>query len=351
MMNIMKDQLEHWNHAHSEQWLHKHSSEETVFAKETASQLAPKSTILELGCGEGNDSIYFAKLGHTIVATDFSDVAIKQNKKRWIDPNLTFRVQDISHPLQFDDASFDVVYARLSLHYFTDKITREAFKEISRVLKPGGTLYFMCKSTADHIYGQGDKIEADMYELNGHVRHFFSKEYVSSLLDATSLKMKQLEMGEEQIYDRQSGFIKVTAMKPLGDSEISNRLDEGPFYHGTKADLQIGDLLTPGFKSNYRPEVTMNHIYFTALSNGAGLAAELASGNDRPRVYIVEPVGDFENDPNVTDKKYPGNPTRSYRSESPLRIVGEVEDWKRLTSEELQGWRERLQNIKGDIIN
>jgi len=128
-------------------------------------------------------------------------------------------------------------------------------------------------------------------------------------------------------------------------------LDNGPFYHGTKADLQVGDLLSAGFKSNYRPEVTMNHIYFTALSNGAGLAAELAIGAGRPRVYIIEPMGDFENDPNVTDKRFPGNPTRSYRSREPLRIVGEVDDWKRLTPEELQNWRNKLTNVKGDIIN
>jgi hypothetical protein len=128
-------------------------------------------------------------------------------------------------------------------------------------------------------------------------------------------------------------------------------LDSGPFYHGTKADLQIGDLLSAGFKSNYRPEIIMNHIYFTALVNGAGLAAELSKGDGYPRVYIVEPTGDFENDPNVTDKKFPGNPTRSYRSQKPLRVTGEVTDWVKLTPEELQGWRDRLANIKGEIIN
>jgi rifampin ADP-ribosylating transferase len=128
-------------------------------------------------------------------------------------------------------------------------------------------------------------------------------------------------------------------------------LDNGPFYHGTKANLQIGDLLTAGFKSNYKPEITMNHIYFTALSNGAGLAAELSQGNGHARVYIVVPTGDFENDPNVTDKKFPGNPTRSYRSQAPLKIVGEVTDWVRLTPEQLQDWRSRLADIKGDIIN
>lgn len=85
-------------------------------------------------------------------------------------------------------------------------------------------------------------------------------------------------------------------------SEKSSSLDNGPFYHGTRADLQVGDLLTAGFKSNYRPEITMNHIYFTALVDGAGLAAELSKGAGRERVYIVEPIGDFANDPNVTDK-------------------------------------------------
>jgi hypothetical protein len=132
-------------------------------------------------------------------------------------------------------------------------------------------------------------------------------------------------------------------------------LDEGPFFHGTKADLRVGELLTAGFRSNYRPEVVMNHIYFTALPDGAGLAAELAAGEGAPRVYTVEPTGAFEDDPNVTDKKFPGNPTRSYRSTAPLRVLGEVEEWTRLTPEALQAWRDRLEVILteegGQIIN
>ena len=132
-------------------------------------------------------------------------------------------------------------------------------------------------------------------------------------------------------------------------------LDEGPFFHGTKADLRTGDLLTAGFRSNYKPDVVMNHIYFTALRDGAGLAAELAPGDGAPRVYLVEPLGPFENDPNVTDKKFPGNPTRSYRSKDPLKVVDEVTDWTRLTPAELQLWRDRLAAIRADeraeIIN
>ena len=95
----------------------------------------------------------------------------------------------------------------------------------------------------------------------------------------------------------------------------------------------------------------MNHIYFTALINGAGLAAALAKGEGPGHVYIVEPTGSFENDPNVTDKKFQGNPTRSYRSTAPLKIVGEATEWTRITQEELQKWREKLANAKGKIIN
>ncbi|GAA0317143.1 NAD(+)--rifampin ADP-ribosyltransferase [Kineococcus aurantiacus] len=132
----------------------------------------------------------------------------------------------------------------------------------------------------------------------------------------------------------------------------------GPFFHGTRADLRAGDLLTAGRRSNYRPEVVMNHVYFTALVDGAGLAAELAVALARqadpaadpgaPRVYRVEPTGPFEEDPNVTDEKYPGNPTLSYRSTAPLRVLGEVADWPRLTPQALRAWQERLAALLAD---
>ncbi|MDW0111159.1 NAD(+)--rifampin ADP-ribosyltransferase [Sporosarcina aquimarina] len=128
-------------------------------------------------------------------------------------------------------------------------------------------------------------------------------------------------------------------------------IDEGPFYHGTKADLQVGDLLTAGEISNYKPELKMNHIYFTANANGAGLAAALAKGQGRERVYIIQPTGKFEHDPNVTDKKFPGNLTRSYRSQEPLRIIGEETEWAKLTTPERREWREKVAENKGEIIN
>lgn len=127
--------------------------------------------------------------------------------------------------------------------------------------------------------------------------------------------------------------------------------DRGPFYHGTRADLKIGDFLIPGNKSNYKSDLAMNHIYFTALINGAGLAAALAKGEGEERVYVVEPVEGFENDPNVTDKKFPGNPTRSYRTRAPMKIIGEAQAWLRQSAEDIQKWRDKLSTSDGQIIN
>ena len=101
----------------------------------------------------------------------------------------------------------------------------------------------------------------------------------------------------------------------------------GPFYHGTRADLAPGDLLTPGNRSNYADR-RLSWIYFSGTLDAAIWGCELARGEGRERIYLVEPTGAFEDDPNLTDKRFPGNPTQSYRSRAPLRVVGEVETWQ-----------------------
>lgn len=118
--------------------------------------------------------------------------------------------------------------------------------------------------------------------------------------------------------------------------------DPGPFFHGTRADLRPGDLLTPGWGSNYGSGRRANHIYLTASREGAPLAAELALGDGPARVYRVEPVGTIEDDPNVTDKRFPGNPTRSYRTTEPLRVVEEVTGWQPPAPELVAQIRERV---------
>jgi rifampin ADP-ribosylating transferase len=121
--------------------------------------------------------------------------------------------------------------------------------------------------------------------------------------------------------------------------------DPGPFYHGTKAGLRPGDLLTPGWRSNYGSRRMANHIYVTATRDGAPLAAALANGEGRGRVYRVEPLGTIEDDPNVTDKRFPGNPTRSYRTTEPVRVVEEIFDWQPPPQQLIQRMREGMAEL------
>jgi uncharacterized protein YciI len=123
--------------------------------------------------------------------------------------------------------------------------------------------------------------------------------------------------------------------------------DPGPFFHGTKVELKPGDTLGPGYRSNYGEGRTANFVYLTARPEGAALAAELAGGDGPGRVYRVEPTGLFEDDPNVTNKKFPGNPTRSYRTRHPLRIVEEVLDVERPAPEAVQHIKNRMEAMKG----
>ena len=118
---------------------------------------------------------------------------------------------------------------------------------------------------------------------------------------------------------------------------------DGVYLHGTKADLAVGELLVSGRESNFEVGRVMTYIYFTATLDAATWGAELAAGEGRGRIYVVEPTGEFEDDPNVTDKKFPGNPTRSFRSRDPLRVVGEIADWVGHPPDVLQAMRDRLE--------
>lgn len=169
--------------------------------------------------------------------------------------------------------------------------------------------------------------------------------------DAVKSAFPSLYANVAKCYEELGDVDKEKQYHDLALAPASQPSDKGPFYHGTRADLQMGDFLTAGRNSNYQSELVMNHIYFTALVNGAGLAAALARGDGAERIYIVEPTGSFEDDPNVTNKKFPGNPTRSYRTQYPLKIIGEITEWLRQTPDQLRQWREKLADSKGEIIN
>jgi rifampin ADP-ribosylating transferase len=121
--------------------------------------------------------------------------------------------------------------------------------------------------------------------------------------------------------------------------------ESGALLHGTKAELTIGDLLVPGHRMNYDPGRNANHVYMTETLDAAIWGAELAVGEGRGRIFVVEPTGAVEDDPNVTDKRLPGNPTRSYRTREPVRIVGEITDWVGHSPEQLQAMRDTLAEL------
>lgn len=123
-------------------------------------------------------------------------------------------------------------------------------------------------------------------------------------------------------------------------------MESQTFYHGTRASLKSGDLISPGFNSNYGSNRRANYIYFAATLDAAIWGAELALGNGSERIYIVEPTGHFEDDPNLTDKKFPGNPTKSYRSLHPLRVVGELTSWEGHSPEQLKTMKDHLEKLK-----
>ncbi len=122
------------------------------------------------------------------------------------------------------------------------------------------------------------------------------------------------------------------------------------FYHGTRADLKAGDLIVAGRSSNYGARKQASWVYLTGTMDAATWGAELAAGDGRERIYIVEPTGETFDDPNVTDKKFPGNPTQSYRSREPLRVIGEVVEWESHTPERLQQMKDFLERLKAEGI-
>jgi hypothetical protein len=119
-----------------------------------------------------------------------------------------------------------------------------------------------------------------------------------------------------------------------------------PYYHGTRIEFKPGDLIKPGYTSNYGTGKKANHVYFSATLEAATWGAELAQGEGRDRIYMVEPTGPFVDDPNLTDKKFPGNPTKSYRSKHPVRVVSEVKEWQGHSAEALNAMKEHLARLK-----
>jgi SAM-dependent methyltransferase len=209
----LPDQHALWNAKHGKGEHAAHRASEMPFARRAVSYFSKGANILEIGCGVGADAIFFGEQGFDVLATDISEVVIAQDEQLYNSERVRFRQLDVAATLSFEDETFSAVYSHLALHYYSDETTRKIFDELRRVLKKGGTLAFACKSTHDSRYGIGNEVEPDLFVgKGGHVRHFFSVEYVQSLL-GDDYNVVVLEEGEESYSDGISGFVYCIATK------------------------------------------------------------------------------------------------------------------------------------------
>lgn len=208
------DQSPLWEQIHQQHSFTGHTSA-TSLAKSFVRRLPPAQSLLELGCGSGEDAVFFSRNGHSVIATDFSSCVIDFASQRYSgESGVIFQKQDLREALNFRDRQFDGVYARLSLHYFSEARTRLIMAEIARVLKPGGRLLFMCKATADSLFGLGDLIAPNTYCYQGHVRHFFDITYTSELLASEGyFKIEQLRQVSQRVYGAASSVVICSAVR------------------------------------------------------------------------------------------------------------------------------------------
>lgn len=202
-------------------WDRKHGKGEHVrdshnpFVEKARDYLPAEGAVLDIGCGVGMDAAYLADSGYDILATDISSEVLAQNDTYFQQENLDFAKLDASQaPLPFEDKTFDAVYSHLALHYYDDETTHALFAEIYRILKDGGVLAFACKSVDDPNYGVGDEVEKDMFNAKGHLRHFFSIDYVKELLQ-DKFEAELLEDRQEEYNDTRSAFVWCLAKKRM----------------------------------------------------------------------------------------------------------------------------------------
>lgn len=191
--------------------MEKSSGQPNPFAYEVGRAIEKRdyATLLDVGCGDGRDSIYFAEQGLKVTSVDFSESGLERLREK--NPAIQAHLGDIRH-LDFPENSFDIIYAHLSLHYFDEETTKNIFAKKYKILKPGGMFFVKCKSTKDPFFGQGEKIAENMYMLK-HVRHFFSPEYMAEQL-TFFVNPPHIQETTAEYENQQSCFVEAIATKP-----------------------------------------------------------------------------------------------------------------------------------------
>ena len=198
-------ELSYWEN----KWVGRPTEPANNFAKSAYALIRPKKlrSLLDLGCGDGRDSVYFSNKGLSVTAVDFADGGISkielQRKK------IKYISEDI-RAINFRENSFDVIYAHLSLHYFNDETINKIFDNSFSILKKSGLFFIKCKSVDDALFGEGEKVGENMYR-KGHVRHFFTKEYMTEKLKG--FKIIRLRKTSSVYHEYKSSFIEAVATK------------------------------------------------------------------------------------------------------------------------------------------
>jgi SAM-dependent methyltransferase len=214
----LPEQLTFWNSWHRKRGASGQDAVHRQLREIFLNGLSGPSEVLDLGCGQGHDLREMAESGHRVAGIDFSPVAIRHTRKRVFGWRYSKRrrtdllVHDITDRLPFEDGRFDGVYSHLALHYFHDDVTRRIFREIERVLKPGGLLVFSVKSIEDPYYNDGERLGEHIFCRKGHVRHFFDEGYVKDLLDGWTMEATHSYHGHYACSEP-SAFIRVVARK------------------------------------------------------------------------------------------------------------------------------------------
>lgn len=217
---MIPDQKDMWNKKHAAGEHETFRDNPSTLALLTEPKLPSDSKILDLGCGVGRDAVFFAKKGHQVTATDFSDVIIQRNKELFKDSNVTFSILDMQKPLPYENSSFDVVFSSLSLHYYDHKTTQRIVEEAHRILSDGGLFAFACKSTHDFHHGNGKEVEESVFVSDkGHVRHLFSLDYAKELTAGLFL-INYLDEVEEEYSGEKSVMIQCIAKKTAKNETV-----------------------------------------------------------------------------------------------------------------------------------
>ena len=212
-----QDQRIFWDQWHLRHTVASHT-EHSLLAIRTfvrALGYTPGVSVLELGCGQGREAVSLVERGFRVSALDYSPIAIAaaRDNARSAGVTITFLEHDATNPFPYHDSTFDGVFSHLSLHYFDDAKTRQVFDEIARVLAPEGTLFFTVRATSDPLYGQGESLGGNMFQLKGHVRHFFDEDYVKDVLASWNIKFVQVYDTKNQAINP-GVFLRVLATKP-----------------------------------------------------------------------------------------------------------------------------------------